>query len=84
MARFYFKPETCMKRQKLHRSFDTLEQANTFAAGKVDAEVYRSKGRLVVEWFKETEYPLSAVRTVIDPNTNKVKHIINGKVYKGE
>lgn len=36
----------------LHRSFATLEEANRFAAGKSVNDIYRSKGKFVVEWIK--------------------------------
>ena len=36
----------------LHRSFGTLEDANRFAEGKNVRDIYRSKGKYVVEWIK--------------------------------
>lgn len=40
------------KVRNLTRSFETLEQANAFADGKQVVDIYRSKGRFVVEWQK--------------------------------
>lgn len=39
-------------RRQLSRSFDTLEDAMKFAENKLNAEIYRSKGRYKVEWTK--------------------------------
>ena len=36
----------------LHRSFDTLEAAQRFAHGKDVVDIYRSKGRFKVEYYK--------------------------------
>lgn len=36
----------------LTRSFDTLEAAQRFANGKDVNDIFRRKGKYVVEWFK--------------------------------
>ena len=36
----------------LSRSFDTLEAAQKFAKGKDVRDIYRNKGKYVVEWVK--------------------------------
>ena len=36
----------------LHRSFQTLEAAQNFSFGKCVKDIYRSKGKFVVEWVK--------------------------------
>lgn len=36
----------------LTRSFETLEAANKFADGKNVLDIYRNKGKFVVEWLK--------------------------------
>lgn len=36
----------------LTRSFETLEAANKFAVGKNVRDIYRKKGKFVVEWLK--------------------------------
>ena len=38
--------------RRLSRSFDTLQEAQEFAKGKLNTEIYRSKGRYKVEWIK--------------------------------
>ena len=43
------------KRRILSRSFDTVEDARRFADGKLNTEIYVSKGRYKVEWTKVTE-----------------------------
>ena len=43
------------KRRVLSRSFRTLEEAKLFAAGKLNAEIYVSKGLYKVEWLKITD-----------------------------
>lgn len=40
--------------KKLHRSFETLEEAERFAEGKNVRDIYRCKGRYKVEWIKKT------------------------------
>lgn len=42
------------KEKTLSRSFDTLEEANKFADGKDVVDVYKSKGKIKVEWKKTT------------------------------
>ena len=39
-------------RRRLSRSFDSLEDAQRFAKNKLNAEIYKSKGRYKVEWLK--------------------------------
>ena len=39
-------------KRTLTRSFETLEAANAFANGKDVRDIYRNKGRYVVEWVK--------------------------------
>ena len=39
----------------LTRSFDTLEAAQKFAEGKDTQDIYRSKGKYVVEWVKHID-----------------------------
>ena len=36
----------------LTRSFETLEAANKFAEGKNVRDIFRKKGKFVVEWLK--------------------------------
>ena len=43
------------KHRRLSRSFSTLEEAQRFAEGKQNTEIYRSKGLYKVEWVKETQ-----------------------------
>ena len=38
--------------RRLSRSFKTLAEAETFAAGKQSTEIYKSKGLYKVEWVK--------------------------------
>lgn len=38
--------------KRLSRSFDTKEEAERFADGKLNTDIYRSKGRFKVEWVK--------------------------------
>lgn len=38
----------------LTRSFQTLEAAQKFAEGKDVRDIYRNKGKYVVEWVKTT------------------------------
>lgn len=38
--------------KRLTRSFDALADAEQFAKGKNNTEIYKSKGRYVVEWTK--------------------------------
>ena len=45
------------KARRLSRSFDTLEEARTFAEGKTNTDIYISKGRYKVEWTKITDIP---------------------------
>lgn len=40
------------KARRLSRSFDTIEEANQFAKGKPNADIYKTKGRYKVEWVK--------------------------------
>ena len=40
----------------LTRSFQTLEAAQKFAEGKDVRDIYRSKGKFVVEWVKTIEH----------------------------
>ena len=40
------------KRRELSRSFDTLEEAQTFAEGKAVTDIYRKNGRYTVVWIK--------------------------------
>lgn len=40
------------KVRRLSRSFDSLEDAKKFSENKVNAEIYKSKGRYKVEWIK--------------------------------
>lgn len=40
------------KERTLTRSFDTIEEARQFADGKLNVDIYRSKGRYKVEWVK--------------------------------
>lgn len=42
------------KEKTLSRSFDTLEEANKFADGKDVVDVYKSRGKIKVEWKKTT------------------------------
>lgn len=44
-------------RRELSRSFDTLDEAQKFARGKQNSDVYVSKGRYKVTWCKETKNP---------------------------
>jgi hypothetical protein len=39
----------------LTRSFPTLEAAQKFAAGKDVRDIYRKKGKFVVEWVKHID-----------------------------
>lgn len=41
------------KVRTLTRSFDDLHEAECFAHGKETVDIFRSKGRYVVEWRKE-------------------------------
>ena len=43
------------KCRRLSRSFNTQEQAERFAEGKLNAEIYKSRGKYKVEWIKITE-----------------------------
>lgn len=38
--------------KRLSRSFDSLEEAQIFLKNKVNADIYKSKGRYKVEWIK--------------------------------
>lgn len=38
--------------RRLSRSFDSLEEAREFSKGKVNSDIYKSKGRYKVEWIK--------------------------------
>lgn len=40
------------KARRLSRSFSTLAEAEAFAKGKKNTEIYRSKGKYKVEWVK--------------------------------
>lgn len=40
------------KVRRLIRSFETLDEAKRFAEGKQVSDIFRSKGRFVVEWIK--------------------------------
>lgn len=40
------------KVRRLTRSFETLDEAKRFAEGKKVSDIFRSKGRFVVEWIK--------------------------------
>lgn len=40
------------KRRRLSRSFKSLEDAQKFADGKKNTEIYKSKGMFKVEWTK--------------------------------
>lgn len=40
------------KVRKLTRSFDTIEEAMLFADGKLNTDIYKSKGKYTVEWTK--------------------------------
>ena len=40
------------KTRTLSRSFDTLEEAETFSADKKTLDIYKSNGRYKVEWLK--------------------------------
>ena len=42
-------------RKVLTRSFQTLEAAEKFAEGKDVRDIYRNKGKYVVEWVKMIE-----------------------------
>lgn len=42
------------KRKTLTRSFSTLDEAKKFAEGKQVKDIFKSKGRYVVEWEKLT------------------------------
>ena len=42
------------KVRTITRSFDSLHEAERFAQEKEVVDIYRSKGRYVVEWRKET------------------------------
>lgn len=42
----------CYIERTLHRSFPTYEAAQNFAEGKDVRDIYRSKGKWVVEWTK--------------------------------
>ena len=44
--------EPFTKVRTLSRSFQTLEAAQKFAEGKQVIDIYRNKGRFVVEWIK--------------------------------
>ena len=41
-----------VERITMHRSFDTLEAARKFAEGKTVVDIYRSNGRIKVEYLK--------------------------------
>lgn len=38
--------------KRLSRSFDSLEEAQMFSENKMNADIYKSKGRYKVEWIK--------------------------------
>lgn len=38
--------------RRLSRSFDTLAAAEKFSEGKMNSEIYVSKGKYKVEWLK--------------------------------
>lgn len=40
------------KIRRLTRSFDTLSEAERFAANKLNSEIYKSRGKYVVAWTK--------------------------------
>ena len=40
------------KYRRLSRSFDTLEEAERFTEGKLNVEIYKSRGKYKVEWHK--------------------------------
>ena len=40
------------KVRELSRSFDTLEEAEWFATGKQNSDIYKSKGKYKVTWIK--------------------------------
>ena len=42
------------KRRFLSRSFKTLEDAEKFAEGKLNVDIYKSKGLYKVSWLKIT------------------------------
>ena len=75
MATYYFSGNSFTKRQKFHRGFDSLEQAQAFAARHSTDDVFKSRGRWVVEYIKETVFPEEAIRVIIDPKTGKTKYI---------
>ena len=43
------------KRRRLTRSFNTIEEARRFAESKQTTDIFKSKGRFVVEWVKTTD-----------------------------
>lgn len=45
--------EGSYKLRELTRSFDTLEEAERFAVGKTDTDIFMSNGRYKVKWIKK-------------------------------
>ena len=45
----------------MHRSFNTLEEAQAFAQGKDVVDIYRTKGRFKVEYLKTKRVDYDAV-----------------------
>lgn len=43
------------KSRTLSKSFDTLSDAEKFAKGKDVVDIYRSKGKIKVEWIKRAK-----------------------------
>lgn len=89
MARYMYDGSTCTKQQTFHRSFDLLKQAQAFADKTHAADIYKSKGRWVVEYVKETVYDADEVLTVIETvnertGRTKTRHIIELKERKEE